>query len=172
MSCAICGSVINIDRHHIKPKALGGENTEENLIDICKACHSLLHKFEIYNKKDIQVIKENGFSWWLYCEYVGAENLSNSHIKSFGSYEINFGNFIISLLAESVKGSRIIREGLNNAKEKGVILGRPEREVSNEFKANYKKWKANEITAIKFAKIMNMSRATLYRYIKEYEKVV
>lgn len=64
--------------------------------------------------------------------------------------------------------SRVI-EGIQNAKAKGVKLGRPERTLPKDFKKYYTKWKAGEITAVEFSKLLNISRATLYRYIKEYE---
>ncbi len=33
-----------VDIHHIKPRALGGTNELENLITLCKPCHSLTEK--------------------------------------------------------------------------------------------------------------------------------
>lgn len=66
-----------------------------------------------------------------------------------------------------------VREGVEKAKiygtKSGKPIGRPERTISKDFEKYYKKWKANEITAIEFAKLLNISRSTLYRYIKEYE---
>jgi hypothetical protein len=38
-----------------------------------------------------------------------------------------------------------------------------------EFTKYYKRWKAEEITAVEFAKLLKVGRATLYRYIKEYD---
>ncbi|WAG55238.1 hypothetical protein LL033_21950 [Clostridium estertheticum] len=37
------------------------------------------------------------------------------------------------------------------------------------FKKYYSKWKAAEIIGVDFAKLLKISRATLYRNIKEYE---
>lgn len=62
-----------------------------------------------------------------------------------------------------------VKEGLENAKKNGVKLGRPEREIPENFEKYYKRWKANEITAVEFAKLLGVSRATLYRYINDYE---
>lgn len=62
-----------------------------------------------------------------------------------------------------------VKEGLVNAKANGVKLGRPERTLPKDFEKYYKKWKDNDITGVEFSKLLNISRATLYRNIKEFE---
>lgn len=86
-------------------------------------------------------------------------------------YTIN--NMLIGFLSyiadkEREKIQSRVKEGLKVAKEKGVKLGRPERTLPDNFKKYYNKWKAKEITAIEFAKLLGVSRSTLYRYITEY----
>lgn len=83
-------------------------------------------------------------------------------------------DMIISIMGyvaqkEREKNHTRVMEGLKNAKEKGIKLGRPERTLPKDFERYYKRWKDGEITAVEFAKLMGMSRATLYRYIKDYE---
>ena len=87
-------------------------------------------------------------------------------------YTIN--NMLIGFLSyiadnEREKIQSRVKEGLINAKAKGVKLGRPERVLPKDFKKYYIKWKAKEVTAVEFAKLLNVCRMTLYRYIKEYE---
>lgn len=87
-------------------------------------------------------------------------------------YTIN--NMLIGFLSyiadkEREKIQSRVKEGLRNAKEKGVKVGRPERALPKDFKKYYTKWKAGEVTGVEFAKLLNVSRATLYRHIKEYE---
>ena len=87
-------------------------------------------------------------------------------------YTIN--NMLIGFLSyiadkEREKIQSRVKEGLKNAKEKGVKLGRPERTLPKDFDKYYSKWKNKDITAIEFARLLNVSRATLYRYINEYE---
>ena len=60
-------------------------------------------------------------------------------------------------------------EGLKNAKDKGLKLGRFTKSLPKEFNKYYSKWKNKEVTGVEFAKLLNISRATLYRHIKEYE---
>jgi len=67
-----------------------------------------------------------------------------------------------------------VREGIAKAKKYGTKsgrpMGRPQRELSPNFKKYYDKWKAGEITGVEFAKLLDMSRPTLYRHIKQYEE--
>ena len=80
---------------------------------------------------------------------------------------IGFLSYIADKEREKIQ-TRIV-EGLNNAKAKGIKLGRPSRSLPKDFKKYYSKYKNNEITGVEFAKLLNISRATLYRNIKEYE---
>ena len=80
---------------------------------------------------------------------------------------INFLSYIADKEREKIQG-RVI-EGLKNAKDKGVRLGRLTRSLPKDFNKYYSKWKNREVTGVEFAKMLNVSRATLYRYIKDYE---
>ena len=80
---------------------------------------------------------------------------------------INFLSYIADKEREKIQ-CRVI-EGLKNAKDKGIKLGRPTRSLPKEFNKYYSKWKNKEVTGVEFAKLLNISRATLYRHIKEYE---
>ncbi|AGK96699.1 recombinase family protein [Clostridium pasteurianum] len=87
-------------------------------------------------------------------------------------YTIN--NMLIGFLSyiadkEREKIQSRVKEGLKAAKDNGVKLGRPERTIPDNFEKYYKRWKIKEITAIEFAKLLGISRSTLYRYIKEYD---
>ena len=80
---------------------------------------------------------------------------------------IGFLSYIADKEREKIQSR--VREGLKNAQAKGVKLGRPERVLPKDFKKYYSKWKAKEITAVEFSKLLNVSRMTLYRYINDYE---
>lgn len=80
---------------------------------------------------------------------------------------IGFLSYIADKEREKIQGR--VKEGLKNAKEKGVKIGRPERTLPGNFDKYYKKWRAGDITGIEFSKLLNVSRSTLYRHIKEYK---
>lgn len=76
------------------------------------------------------------------------------------------GKLELSMYSENVKS------GLRNAVAKGVKLGRPrltEDRLPKKFFANYPKWKRGEINKTDFAKICDVTRVTLDRYIKIVE---
>jgi len=66
-----------------------------------------------------------------------------------------------------------VREGMRKAQvygtKSGRPIGRPTREVPTTFARYHSKWKEKEITASEFARLLDVSRPTLYRYIKLYE---
>jgi len=66
-----------------------------------------------------------------------------------------------------------IREGMAKAKRYGTRsgrpVGRPPREIPATFKKYYPIWKDGDITATDFARLIGVSRPTLYQYIRENE---
>lgn len=60
-------------------------------------------------------------------------------------------------------------EGIAVAKEQGVKFGRPSIKIPSNWDKNYKEWKSGNITAQKFAQNVDMSIATFYRKLKQYE---
>jgi len=42
--CQFCGRMANLEVHHKAFRSLSGEDTEQNLITLCKACHSGAHE--------------------------------------------------------------------------------------------------------------------------------
>jgi DNA invertase Pin-like site-specific DNA recombinase len=66
-----------------------------------------------------------------------------------------------------------VREGIRKAQlygtRSGKPIGRPARKIPANFKKYYEMWKSDEITGVEFAKLLDVSRPTLYRYIKEFE---
>ena len=43
--CQSCGSMSNLELHHQELRSHSGEDLEWNLITLCAACHSLLHRY-------------------------------------------------------------------------------------------------------------------------------
>lgn len=41
--CVRCGATEILHLHHIRPAAMGGENTSENLATLCQSCHAEAH---------------------------------------------------------------------------------------------------------------------------------
>lgn len=45
--CEICGKKGQTEKHHKKTKGSGGNDTEDNLIEVCRKCHRLIHDGKI-----------------------------------------------------------------------------------------------------------------------------
>lgn len=45
--CEICGRKGPTEKHHKKTKGSGGNDTKENLIEVCRICHTKIHNGEI-----------------------------------------------------------------------------------------------------------------------------
>jgi DNA invertase Pin-like site-specific DNA recombinase len=92
----------------------------------------------------------------------------------------NMYKFLLTILGAVAEMEREItisriKEGMEKAKKygtkSGIAIGRPIRKLPKDFKKYYTKWKKKEIKAVEFARLINVSRATLYRYINDYEKL-
>lgn len=66
-----------------------------------------------------------------------------------------------------------IRDGMLKAERYGTKtgnpIGRPPVDLPKSFEKYYMQWKAGGITAVEFARLLDVGRTTLYRYIKAYE---
>lgn len=51
----------------------------------------------------------------------------------------------------------------------GKGIGRPKTEITKEFKAQYKLWKAGKKSAVDTFTTLGLTKATFYRLVKEYE---
>lgn len=70
------------------------------------------------------------------------------------------------------------REGINSARKRGKHLGRPRKnydsfskEEKEEFELQYKRWKRGEQTAVRTYEELELSKATFYRIVKEFEQL-
>ena len=41
--CQQCGSLRNLDVHHVRRRSALGDDAEANLITVCRDCHRILH---------------------------------------------------------------------------------------------------------------------------------
>ena len=42
--CQSCGTMLNLEVHHKQLRSRSGDDSEQNLITLCVACHSLAHR--------------------------------------------------------------------------------------------------------------------------------
>lgn len=58
--CELCGSNKSLEVHHIIPLSFGGDNSEENMIVVCRMCHTKLTPHKLLTKKGLENAKQNG----------------------------------------------------------------------------------------------------------------
>jgi len=90
---------------------------------------------------------------------------------SIGSFVADLVLQVLSWVAEEerIKIKTRQAEGIASAKAQGKHLGRPKTTITSEFEQAYKQWKAEDITAVEAMKKSNLTKATFYRKVKEYE---
>ena len=62
------------------------------------------------------------------------------------------------------------REGIEAAKARGVVFGRPVKELPDNFSRIYKRWRAGDIKAHEAAALCSVSRSTFYSRVRDYER--
>lgn len=55
--CQFCGKAGVTHSHHIKTKGSGGDDKEENLIELCPICHDLVHRGKIKREQILRLKK-------------------------------------------------------------------------------------------------------------------
>ncbi len=90
---------------------------------------------------------------------------------SIGSFVADLVLQVLSWVAEEERTKIKTRqaEGIASAKAQGKHLGRPKTSITLEFEQAYKEWKEGNITAVEAMKKSDMTKATFYRKVKEYE---
>ena len=71
--------------------------------------------------------------------------------------------------------SQRVKSGMENAKAKGSILGRPETTIDNlptDFLKHYPKYATKQLTQAELARLCNISRQSANKYIKIYKTAV
>lgn len=111
------------------------------------------------------------------CSHFKEKGATVHFVKEGFSTNGNMYKFMLTILGAVAEMEREItvervKEGMEKAKrygtKSGEPIGRPQRVLPSNFKKYYDKWKAKEITATEFAKLLEVGRTTLYRYIKQY----
>lgn len=60
-NCEYCGkNKIWTNKHHVKSKGAGGDDTEENLIELCGSCHRKVHDGIIKKEELLKIISNKG----------------------------------------------------------------------------------------------------------------
>ena len=67
-----------------------------------------------------------------------------------------------------------VRSGMANAKAKGKVIGRPQmttQDIPQNFMRHYPSYKAKQLNISEFARVCDMSRTTIYKYLSLLENL-
>ncbi|MEC2258359.1 recombinase family protein [Bacillus cereus] len=125
-----------------------------------------------------QIISE----WKDITRNIGADIIVLENESLFNSYKFkNMGDVgkvmedqflsLFSYIAEQERKKIRQRqaEGIAVAKKEGKHLGRPQADITDAFKAAYKRWKAGEITAVKAMQEADVKKTTWYKLVNQVE---
>ena len=78
---------------------------------------------------------------------------------------------LLSYLSEKEREKIRFRqnEGIKSAKNRNVKFGRPRAEITDEFRAVYRRWKSGDITAVRAMEISSIPKTTFYKLVKRLE---
>ena len=63
-NCEYCGKKnCYTNTHHIRSKGAGGDDTKDNLIELCSDCHVRAHSGEISKQELIKMVKRRKNKW-------------------------------------------------------------------------------------------------------------
>lgn len=113
------------------------------------------------------------------CKYFKDKKVTVTFVNEGFSTDGDMYKFMLTILGAVAEMDREmivarVKEGIKKAKifgtKSGKKIGRPEVNLPKCFEKYYDKHDKGEITAVEFAKLMGISRTTLYRYIKLYRE--
>lgn len=132
--------------------------------EVSRLTRSTKHLCEILQiVKDKKLILNIGGSFVVDCSKGEMDPMTEGMVKMWGVFAEMERNII----------SQRVKSGLKNAKAKGKTLGRPKLTTENiptNFWKYYGMYKNKQINITEMARMMNVTRATVYKYMRLVEK--
>lgn len=128
---------------------------------LSRSTQHLCEIIEVIKNKSLKLVIGNAMT--IDCTIGELDPMTNAFLQMSGVFAELERNII----------SQRVKSGMANAKAKGVKLGRPNFGLENipkNFEKYYDMWKNGNIKKIEFARLLDVSRPTLDKYINEYEK--
>ena len=127
--------------------------------EVSRLTRSTKHLCEILQTvKEKKLILDIGGSFRVDCSKGEIDPMTEGMVKMWGVFAEMERNII----------SQRVKSGMNNAKAKGKQIGRPKTSTDNlpdKFWKYYRQYQSKQINITEFARLMNCSRASIYKYI-------
>lgn len=146
-------------------KMLNASNERDTIVttEVSRLSRSTQHLCEIIEKiKDKKLKLVIGNTMTIDCTKGELDPMTNAFLQMSGVFAELERNMI----------SQRVKSGMANAKAKGKHIGRPKttnNDIPTVFLKHYPKYKSKTINVSEFARLCNMSRTTIYKYIKLVE---
>lgn len=128
--------------------------------EVSRLTRSTKHLCEILQiVQDKQLVLNIGGSFVVDCSQGKMDPMTEGMVKMWGVFAEMERNII----------SQRVKSGMKNAKAKGKTIGRPKTtsdSLPDKFWKYYQKYLDKNINVSEFARLMNTTRATIYKYIK------
>ena len=128
--------------------------------EVSRLTRSTKHLCEILQiVQDKQLVLNIGGSFVVDCSQGKMDPMTEGMVKMWGVFAEMERNII----------SQRVKSGMKNAKAKGKTIGRPKitaDSLPDKFWKYYQKYLDKNINISEFARLMNTTRATIYKYIK------
>ena len=168
--CMRCGTTKDIELHHKKEIALGGDNSFDNLAPLCGRCHREYHKNDFFDFNFFLTTKTIEMQ---FIETIAKNVIENMDNKT----PINIDDLVKTIYNNNIDKFDLLRKnnkqaqaiGISMAKATGKHLGRPKTELPGNFKEEYDKWKAGHQTTIATWTTLGLTKTTFYKLVKQYE---
>lgn len=128
---------------------------------LSRSTQHLCEIIEIIKNKELKLVI--GSTMTIDCTTGELDPMTNAFLQMSGVFAELERNII----------SQRVKSGMQNAKAKGKVLGRPQTtadDIPSVFMKHYPKYEAEEINVTEFARLCSMSRTTIYKYLKLMEK--
>lgn len=128
--------------------------------EVSRLTRSTKHLCEILQiVQDKKIMLKIGGSFVVDCSHGKMDPMTEGMIKMWG---------VFAEMERNIISQRVI-SGMKNATAKGVKIGRPEvtkEDLSDKFWKYHSMYKKGDVSITDFAKVIGVSRTTIYKYIK------
>ena len=128
---------------------------------LARSTQQLCEIIDLVREKHLRLVIVGSIT--LDCRYGQADPMSEAFLQMAG---------VFSQLELAMIRSRV-RSGMANAKAKGVKIGRPQvtiDDLPNGFLKHYPAYKSGKLNLSEFARVCDLSRTTVYKYLSLLEK--